>query len=133
MREQLRLFLHVELAEILDQRMIEKRLDLLLEASGPLEVHLPSQLDRHAESDRKLDCEVRVLLFIEPAEEAEVLVGLRDDGALRVLTVVDHADVLEARAGLRPVARDRGGHVSGKCKCAVQRREVRHITQIEAV
>ncbi len=39
---------------------------------------------------------MRVLLTIEPAEEAEIVVGLRDDGKrARVLAVIDDPDVLK--------------------------------------
>ncbi len=55
MGEQVRLLFEAELSEVLDQRMIEVRLDLLFEVVGALKVDLPAQLDRDAQAESKLD------------------------------------------------------------------------------
>jgi hypothetical protein len=57
----------IDLADELDQRMVEERLDLFLEVLLVDLVDLRSNLERHAGANRDLDRPVRALLRGDPS------------------------------------------------------------------
>ena len=143
MCEQMRFLFQSQLAVVLDQGMTEVGLDLLLEVVDALKIDLPGELDRDAETDRELDREMRVLLAIEPAKEAEVVIRFSDNAeGPGVLAVVDDTDVLEVGAGLLLVPGDRDViellpllvvRELIEIDRPVKSREIRHVLEIDQI
>jgi len=123
--------------------MVEARADVFVEIPLALEVDLAGDLDRDAGVRRELNREMRVLLSVEAAEEADVVGGPGDDREKsRVLAVVDDADVLQFGAGSLLVPRDRDvvqvlpfQEVAelAEADLAVQSRDVRDVLEVEQV
>src|SRR5690606_5762637 len=94
--EQINLLIHTEFTHVLDQRVVQVRLDFFFEISVAQEVQLAGQLYFDSQRQCQLDGQVGIFLSVEPADERNIIFRFFDEWKLfGVETVIDYAGGIE--------------------------------------